>query len=206
MKKTTILTVIMVGILILTAWRWNSSKNEQSTTGISDKTTTMAPALELATGTIRLEGTSQAVDKQMAEELLPYWQLLDELNTSESTASLETTTVLENIKGIMTTEQVEDIENMQLTQSGVATVIQDTGTTNISDSTTSNISNIVQVSIGEIPQGGQPQDSSGMITSRGEVGSSNGSQQSALSSQTSSSIETTSRIEEVIKLLESKIK
>jgi hypothetical protein len=199
MKKLIILTLIFVGILILTVWGWNSSKNPKSTSSLSTKAETMAPALELAVGTLRLEGTNEAIDKKTAAQLLPYWQLLDELNASESTASQETTSVLEKIKDIMTSDQVNAIENMKLTESDASTVNQGTGSAESSGTTPSNISNIAQVSTGGGPPGGEP-TGGGMFTTGGGGSSSNGL-------QTSSSIETTtSLIEEVIKLLESKVK
>lgn len=46
----------------------------------------MAPALELAAKTLRLEEIDQPIDAEMAAQLLPLWQLMDELSTNGSTA------------------------------------------------------------------------------------------------------------------------
>ena len=207
MKKTiTILTLVFVGILFLTALRWNSSNNTKSTSSSNTKTVTSVSTLQLASGTLRLEGTDKAIDKKMAAQLLPYWQLLNELNASESTASQETTAVLENIKEIMTSDQINAIEKMVLTQSDATKVNQGTGSNDSSGGTPSDISNIALVSTGGGPQGSLPPGDGGLFTSGGGEGSSNGTQQSISRSQTSGSAETTSLIEDVIKLLESKIK
>lgn len=115
MKRVSFVSVIIFVILVSTACGSSSSKSSSSTTGSTNKMATMTPAVELAVGTLRLEETSQAVDKKMAAQLLPYWQLIDELNASESTAPQEITAVVENIRAIMTTGQVQAIQNMKLT-------------------------------------------------------------------------------------------
>lgn len=203
MKKATLFTIMMVAILGLTAWGWSNSKSNSSTASSTTKTTTMDPVLELAVGTLRLEGTSQAVDKKLAIQLLPYWQLLDELNTSESTAPQEVTAVVENIHGMMTEEQVKAIQDLKLTQSDLAAAVQDNGSA--VDTTTAKIINVSQVTGGGGPAGGPPPDAGGIIMDGGGPGFSSSSSQLDTSSSQASSTTATSLIEEVIKLLEKRI-
>jgi hypothetical protein len=190
----------------LTAWGWCFSKSNSSTTSSTEKTTTISPILELAVGTLSLEGTSQAVDKQLAAQLLPYWQLLDELNASGSTAPQEVTAVVQNIQSIMTAGQVKVIQEMQLTQNDLAAAVQDDGAA--ADITTTKITNVAQVTTGGGPGGGLPDGGVPLDFGGSGTGFANGisSQQGASSSQSTSSATTTALIEEVIKLLEKRIK
>jgi hypothetical protein len=197
MKRISIITLIIVTILVFIAWGRNSSKSSSSTTSSTIKTTTMEPALELAAGTLRLEGTSQAVDKNLAAQLLPYWQLLDELNASESTAPQEITSAVDTIQGIMTAEQVKAIQDMQLTQNDPAAVVQNG--TSATDASTTKITNVSQVTSGGGPAGGPP-NGGGPLDGGGPGGGFTSS-----SSQGNSSTSATSLIEEVIKLLEKRM-
>jgi hypothetical protein len=200
MKRISIFTLIIVIIFVAIAWGKISSKGSWSTTSSTDKTTTLVPTLDLAVGTLRLEGTSQAVDKELASELLPYWQLMDELNASESTAPQEITAVVENIQGVMTAEQVKAIKEMKLTQNDLAITMQDGGSA-VSTGTTTKINNIAQVSGGGGALGAPP-DGGGILLDGGGPG---GGVISSTNSQSNSSTNTTSLIEQVIKLLEKRI-
>ena len=82
----------------------------------SSSTSMLAPALELATGTLNLEGTDLAVDSESAAKLLPLWQLLDELDASSSTAPEEITAVVEEIQLTMNAGQLKAIDAMSLDQ------------------------------------------------------------------------------------------
>ena len=77
---------------------------------------TITPETKLALGTLKLEGTPQAVDKATAARLLPLWQLLQQLNTGTSTAPQEVTAVLDEIQATMTPDQRQAIDSMQITQ------------------------------------------------------------------------------------------
>ena len=204
MKRSPLFAIMIVAILGLTAWGWSNSKSNSSTTSSTEKTTTISPIVELAVGTLHLEGTSQAVDKELAAQLLPYWQLLDELNASESTAPQEVTAVVENIQWIMTAGQVKAIQEMQLTQNDLAAAIQDDGA---AVDTTTKITNVAQGTTGGGPGGGPPDGGVPLDGGGPGTGFANGtsSQQGASSSQSTSTATTTSLIEEVIKLLEKRI-
>src|ERR1700690_1494645 len=100
MKRISIFALIIVMVFVVIAWERSSLKSSSSKTVSTDKKTALA------------------------SDLLPYWQLMGELNASESTAPQEITADLENIQGIMTTEQVKAIEDMQLNKNDLEIVSQ----------------------------------------------------------------------------------
>lgn len=208
MERASFVRIIIFVILISTACGSNSSKSSSSTTASTNKMATMTQVVELAVGTLRLEGTGQAVDKKLASQLLPYWQLIDELVASESTAPQEITAVVENIHAIMATEQVKAIQNMKLTQNDLDSAVQNAGLAD-SSGTTTKTNNIAKVSAGVGPSGGGPPDGGGGlidgVSSGGGVISNGSTQQNTLTSQIFSSAGVTSLVEQVIKLLEKRI-
>jgi hypothetical protein len=84
----------------------------------------ITPETKLALGTLKLEGTPQAVDKATAAKLLPLWQLLQQLSSGTSTAPQEVTAVLDQIQATMTPEQSQAIDSMQITQADFAAAFQ----------------------------------------------------------------------------------
>ncbi len=71
---------------------------------------------QLALGTLELEGTEEAVTADQAATLLPLWQALQGGVTVEA----EVNAVLAQIERTMTTEQLQAIAAMQLTQKDIA--------------------------------------------------------------------------------------
>lgn len=67
----------------------------------------------LALGTLNLEGTSQAVSAEQAEDLLPLWQMLQ---AGEVQSAAERDAVLAQIEAAMSEAQVSAIAEMRLTQ------------------------------------------------------------------------------------------
>jgi len=196
MKKFSLFTTLLVAALVLTAC--GSSTNASSTTGSASASDVMTPALQLAVGTLKLEGTDQAIDSQTAAKLLPLWQLLNGLSASSATAQEEVSTVVDQIKATMTTEQVKAIEDMQLTQKDVA--MQGGGSGNSAVFTTTSSGANQQITDPGLMGGGAPPD--GGVPGGGQTIGSHANT-SAQSSQVSSS---TTLIQQVINLLESKVK
>ncbi len=83
----------------------------------------LSAANQLALGTLLLEDTASAVDAGQAAELLPLWQALQGGVTLEAEAEA----VLRQIEAAMTTEQLEAIASMQLTQEDMQTWMADQG-------------------------------------------------------------------------------
>lgn len=78
----------------------------------------------LALGTLKLEGTDNAVTPEQAGKLLTFWRLI-EGGTLKSTA--ETTAVVKQIRGQMTAAQVSAIEAMGLTGNDYQAWLQEQG-------------------------------------------------------------------------------
>jgi hypothetical protein len=81
----------------------------------------------LAIGTLKLEETTQAVAPDQAADLLPLWQVLNSLTTSDTAAPEEIEAILEQIQETMTDEQMAAIEAMELTGEDMFATIQELG-------------------------------------------------------------------------------
>jgi hypothetical protein len=82
---------------------------------------------QLVLGTLKLEGTPQAVDSAMAAQLLPLYTLLKQMAASGTAAQAEIDAVLDQIQGIMTPEQIHAIAAMKLTQTELADYMRFSG-------------------------------------------------------------------------------
>jgi hypothetical protein len=198
MKKSSILSVLIMALFLLTACGTKSSTTSTANSIMS--------ASELALGTLNLEGTSQAVNSQAAAQLLPLWQLLDELSTNASAAPQEITAAVDSIRATMTSEQITAIHNMQLKEIDVVLAAQGSGSASTGGSTSANSNKTTQVSAGAgavlAGAGGPPPD--GGIAG-GPAPSGNSQQKTAASTKSSSGTGTASLIKQVIQLLQSKI-
>jgi hypothetical protein len=83
--------------------------------------------MQLIVGTFKLEGTPNAVDAATAKELIPLWQAVQSLGSSDSTSALEMDALYKQIEETMTPEQITAIAAMKLTQQDIASVSQEMG-------------------------------------------------------------------------------
>ena len=82
------------------------------------------PMTELVVGTLKLRDTAEAVTKEQAAELLPLWEVYQEVSRSDMTASAEIDGLTAQIKETMTDSQIKSISAMQLTQEDVMAVMR----------------------------------------------------------------------------------
>jgi len=75
---------------------------------------------QLAFGTIKLEGTANAITPEQAKTLVPLWQAIIALSGNETTASEELTAVQDQIVTAMTADQLQAIAAMQITNAGLS--------------------------------------------------------------------------------------
>lgn len=75
---------------------------------------------QLAFGTIKLEGTTNAVTPEQAKTLIPLWQAVISLSGDTTTASEELTAVQDQIVSALTAEQLQAIAAMQLTNADLS--------------------------------------------------------------------------------------
>jgi hypothetical protein len=76
----------------------------------------LSPMGQLALGTLKLDDGELAVSEDQAAELLPLWQALQSLSSSQTTAQVELDAVVKQIQGTMSAEQIAAIDEMQLTE------------------------------------------------------------------------------------------
>jgi len=182
-------------IIALAAWAntaWTSTRSPTTATAL-------APALKLAIGTVKLEGTDQAVDSTAAAKLLPLWELLEQLDTSGYAAPEEITAVVEEIQLNMTSAQIKAISAMSIDQSQLGL----TGGAAPSTGTSSTQSSAQAASIANDPAlGGVPGDAP--IDGGGPMPS-GGSQTTASGSKTSGTSASSAVIKQVIQTLQDKL-
>lgn len=77
----------------------------------------------LILGTFRLEGTAEAVTAGQAAELLPLWQVYEELQASGTAAQEEMDALVQQIQETLSASQVQSIEAMGLTRADIMTVM-----------------------------------------------------------------------------------
>ncbi len=84
---------------------------------------------KLAIGTLKLEGTDQAVTAKEATDLLPLWQAVKSLEANTNTAPSEITAVYKQIEGVMTSAQTQAIQTMTWTQADLQALMTKYGVT-----------------------------------------------------------------------------
>lgn len=94
-----------------------SSAGEYLTTEYSDAANLRS---QLAFGIMLLDGTTNAVTPEQAKTLLPLWQAIITLSGDSATASEELTAVQDQIVATLTTEQLQSIAAMQITNTDLS--------------------------------------------------------------------------------------
>ena len=124
MKKITILIILM---LTLTACGTASNGTQQAASGQPDRSLPIQE--QILIGTFKLEGTPQTVTAQQAAQLIPLWQVYEDLSSSDTAAQEEIDGLVQQIQDTMTPEQMQAITDMNITRQDLFTVMQDQGIT-----------------------------------------------------------------------------
>jgi hypothetical protein len=129
MNKTLLIFLLLALSLTLAACGGNAASASETNTGtqVDANTRELPLSTKLAIGTLKLEGTEYAVASDQAADLLPLWQVLNNLSSSESAAPEEISAVTEQIQETMTAEQVAAIDNMNLIGADIFTTMQELG-------------------------------------------------------------------------------
>lgn len=127
MKRTILFFLTLLLVLILSACGGKVS-GENTTSGDTSESNTSEGdgdsagwefetplVMQLMLGTVRLEETEYPIDAEQAAALLPLWQALRSLASSDTTAQAEMDAVIVSIQDGMTAEQITAIEAMELT-------------------------------------------------------------------------------------------
>jgi hypothetical protein len=124
MKK---IAILMALVLTLTACGAASNRTQQAASGQPDGSLPIQE--QVLIGTFKLEGTPQAVTAQQAAQLIPLWQVYNDLSTSDTAAQEEINGLVQQIQDTMTPEQMQAIQKMNLNWQDIFTVMQDQGIT-----------------------------------------------------------------------------
>jgi len=130
MKKTIFLTLILTLFLAACGSNAESASETGTGPGFDPGTQELPLATKLAVGTLKLENTDLAVTPDQAADLLPLWQVLNDLNSSDTAAPEEITALTEQIQGTMTSEQLKAIDDMGLTGQDIFATMQELGLVN----------------------------------------------------------------------------
>jgi hypothetical protein len=128
-KKQLLLCVWMITSIFLAACSGTSNQSASGTSGVNDSgdSTNLSQVNELLVGTLKLEETDQTVTADQAAKLLPLWQAYRSLSTSQTSAQAEVEALLNQIQSTMTTEQVQAIKTMNLTNTDMVDLMQSMG-------------------------------------------------------------------------------
>jgi hypothetical protein len=124
MKKTLLITFTLFA-LILTAC---AASGGTAQAGSTNRTNTPLPMAEvLLIGTLKLDGTSNAVTAKQATDLLPLWQVYKDLSASSNAAQEEIDALVQQVQDTLTPEQMQAIIDMKLTRQDVFATMQQLG-------------------------------------------------------------------------------
>ncbi len=129
---TVVLALVLVACGAKTSSAAGSSSNNSAngTPGARNLTQPLPLAEQLLVGTIKLEGTNNAVDAKTAAALIPLWQAYAQLTSSNTAAQAEIDSVVSQIQSTMTPQQVQAITAMKLTRQDLFTTMSSLGLTN----------------------------------------------------------------------------
>lgn len=138
MKSIIILSLILITMLLISCAGTDQTAAEQELSAPIRPTSALNEAYpealpirnQLTLGTLRLEDDpATAVTPEQAAKLLPLWQGFRSLTGSGTGATAEINTLLAQIEGEMTSEQLQAIKTMKLTRSDIQAVAQEWGIT-----------------------------------------------------------------------------
>jgi hypothetical protein len=125
MNKT-VLFILLVLTLMLSACGGNASSAggpAASGPGRGAAGELSAP-MQVALGTIKLDGTKNAVTAEQAKELLPLWETLQDLEGSDTAATQEKEALVSQIQESMTQEQTQAITALNLSRQDMISIMQ----------------------------------------------------------------------------------
>ncbi|HET9913675.1 MAG TPA: hypothetical protein VFQ13_17390 [Anaerolineales bacterium] len=126
MKKTTYITIVIL-TLLMTACGASRSAAPASAPQGGPNAGALPATTQLLIGTLKLEGTAQAVTAEQAAELLPLWQTMQALSDSDTAADQEKEALIAQIQETMTAEQMQAITAMNLTGADMMSIMQERG-------------------------------------------------------------------------------
>jgi hypothetical protein len=145
------ITLLMVFAIALTACG-ASSTNTPANTNTGNGLTTIS---QIAVGTLKLAGTEQDVTADQAKELIILWQVYEEVSKSSTAAQEEVDALVDQIQETMTSEQMQAISDLNLTQQDVFAAMQSADVNSSTSVSTTTVS-APSSGGGDMPAGGPP--------------------------------------------------
>ena len=184
MKKLTFLSLTILAILLSAC----SAQTPQAAPAQAELSTES----KLIVGTFKLDGTDQAVTKDQAKQLVILWQVYKEISQSDTAAQEEVDGLLKQIEGTMTDAQMQAINDLNLSQRDVMSLMQEKGLMASMPARDTSSSNTTSNSGGGFtpPDGGGPMMGAGGPPDMAGGGFGGGSSSSSSTSDSSSSAQT----------------
>ena len=134
MKKSTTLLILILGLLLTACGSASPSGNftnsaAQPSGTQNGSSTGLSPALQVAIGTLKLDKTTNEITAKQAADLLPLWETLQVLESSETAATQEKEALVAQIQETMTKDQMQTIAEMGLTRQDMVALLQAQGQT-----------------------------------------------------------------------------
>lgn len=126
MNKPT-LTILTILFLALTACGASNTPQSASGQPSTSDDLELPMASKLVIGSFKLEDTDLAITSEQAVEILPLWRVYQNLSVSDTAAQEEIDALIEQIQESIMSEQMTAINEMNLTQQDVFTVMQEQG-------------------------------------------------------------------------------
>lgn len=126
MKKI-IFPLLAMLALVLTACGAATGTEAVPATQDNAETSALSTEAQLLLGSFQLEGTVLAITPEQAAELLPLWQVYNDLVTSDTAAQAEIDALVAQLQDTMTEHQLLAIEEMLFTGEDISMVMQENG-------------------------------------------------------------------------------
>jgi len=129
--KRTLFVFLFLTLIVTACGGQATATNNPGNAAQADPNAQELPlSTKLAIGTLKLEGTDLAIGSDQAAELLPLWQVFNNLSSSDTAAPEEVIAVTEQIQETMTKEQLAAIDDMNLTGQDIFATMQELGLAN----------------------------------------------------------------------------
>ena len=168
--KRIALSILVIFSIALTACGSSSTGTPANSTTSNE----LPIETQLALGTLNLAGTEQDVTTDQAEELIILWKVYQDVSQSDTAAQEEVDALIDQIQETMTSEQMQAITEMSLTQQDVLTAMQSADVTSSTSVSTDSVS--IPTGGGDMA-GGAPPDGGGMPDDFGGTGPTTGTDQ-----------------------------
>lgn len=127
MKRYAVLAILVAAALLTVGCSKTGVEAGATGGATAEGQATLAPAIRLALGTLRLEGTAQAVSAEQARELATLWRAYRALSQSDTAVAQEVEALVNQIEAAMTAPQRETITAMNLSYADLARVAEERG-------------------------------------------------------------------------------